>query len=303
MSSYAKTIQNATHQLREAGIDDPAQDARILMMWASGQTRSDLMLNENKDVSKTDTGKFNDAIKRRQLHEPIAYITQGKAFWSLSLTVNQHVLIPRPETEAIVEQALSTLQGRKNPRILDVGTGSGAILLSILAEMKNAGGIGLDISSSALDVARANAKTHGLTKLSDFILSNYLDVFNDAEHPVFGQKFDLVVANPPYIDDDAMQELPRDVADFEPHLALKGGVDGLAAYRAIIEDLQVVLVPGGHVVFEIGYDQGDAVSNLLDKHGFSQIRVEKDLAGHDRIVSAFLSEKVIKKLGQGTKTR
>ncbi|HFB55356.1 MAG TPA: peptide chain release factor N(5)-glutamine methyltransferase, partial [Hellea balneolensis] len=220
MSSYAKSIQNGSRQLRDAGVEDPVGDARILMMWASGQTRSDLMLNENNEVSKTVLRRFSRAIKRRHNHEPIAYITGEKAFWSLNFIVNQHVLIPRPETEAIVEQAVRVLQGRQNPRILDIGTGSGAILLSILAETKIAHGIGLDISSSALNVARANAKTHGLTERSDFIQSNYLDVFNDVEHAVFGQKFDVVVANPPYIDDDAMGKLPRNVAGYEPHLAL-----------------------------------------------------------------------------------
>ena len=222
--------------------------------------------------------KLLSFIARRKNQEPVAYIVGEQAFWSMVFKLNKHVLIPRPETEGVVEQALALLGKQENARILDVGTGSGAILISLLHELPTATGWGIDISENALEVARQNAKLLGAANRCTFETSDFL-------RDVRG-RYDIVVANPPYITGAAMQALPPDVGLYEPHLALSGGADGLNAYKSIINDLPNALTAGGDVVFEIGYDQKTTVCNLLADAGAANIICQQDLAGHDRVISA-----------------
>jgi len=257
------------------------EDARLLLRHASGKSHSELIICAKDIVPAKTRHCFEQLLARRQSGDPVAYIVGEKEFWSLAFKVNQHVLIPRPETESVVETALKLIKDIKIPRILDVGTGSGAILISLLTEQQDAVGTGVDISDKALDVARANSERHHVQERGAFHISNYLE-------DVKG-RYDLVVSNPPYIDDKAMAELPKDVKNFEPEIALSGGQDGLSAYRTIIAGLSGVLKPGGHIVFEVGFDQKTAVSELLMRAGFADIACAKDLAGHDRILSAKLS--------------
>jgi len=278
--SYGELRTQGAAVLRAAGIEDANIDTRILLSRASGLSRAQLIACARDLVSRDVAEIFHTALARRKTHEPIAYIIGEQEFWSLTFKVNQHVLIPRPETEAVVEQALKLLQGHQNARIIDIGTGTGAILISLLYELDDARGCGVDISKPALKLAKSNAIQAGVADRCTFEISDYLQ-------DVRG-RFDIVVANPPYITDAAMAALPKTVDKFEPHLALSGGADGLSAYRAIIARLPDVLKPGGHVVFEIGFDQKTALRNLLENAGATNILCLQDLAGHDRVISAFI---------------
>ena len=279
--TYEQLRRSARTALKDVGIESADLDCRILLMKASGLDPSSLIAQANENVPENVKRQFNSMLARRLEDEPIAYIVGEQEFWSLLFAVNSDVLIPRPETEGVVECALALLNDVKAPVIVDIGTGSGAILLSLLHERQDATGIGLDISSEALDIARHNADRLGLSNRAEFKISNYLENVTD--------RVDLIVSNPPYITDQAMIELPDTVASYEPHLALSGGDDGLVAYRTIISGAPDRLVPGGFLVFEIGYDQGKAVAELLRQAGLVDICVHKDLAGHDRVVSGKLS--------------
>ena len=278
--TYDQAKRSAVQHLAKSGCVSAQFDARILLLAAADMDASDLIAQGEQIIPAPIKAKYESYIERRIRHEPAAYITGEKEFWSLMFKVSEHVLIPRPETEGAVELALKRLEDVKSPQILDVGTGSGAILISLLAERRDSHGLGVDISKAALEVAQENSVLNGVEQRCAFQVSNYMAAVDGA--------YDLIVSNPPYIDGDAMKALPLDVG-FEPDLALAGGADGLAAYRAIVSDLPRVLKEGGVVVFEIGFDQGQAVSDLLRDAGLKDVQITLDLAGHDRIVSAKLS--------------
>ena len=277
-NTYQNIAKHAVISMRNAGFEDANIDVRILLGHAANCADVDLIMRANDNVPASALEQFNSFIARRLRHEPIAYIIKTKEFWSLKFTVNEHVLIPRPETEGLVEQALKMIANIKAPNILDVGTGSGAILISLLHEQIDATGLGVDISSDALDVAKSNARSIGVVDRCSLLQSDYFQ-------NVTG-KFDLLVSNPPYITDQAMEGLSENVKAYEPALALKGGEDGLTAYRKIIEQAHRFLNSGGSLVFEIGYDQGQAVRTILENAGYNGVTVFKDLAGHDRIICA-----------------
>ncbi|PHQ67815.1 MAG: protein-(glutamine-N5) methyltransferase, release factor-specific [Robiginitomaculum sp.] len=276
--TYGDLKHGATNMLANAGIDNPALDVRILLEKASHKSAAELIVCDRDSVSETVQTEFHELLGYRLAHEPIAYILGEKAFWSLDFKVDENVLIPRPETEGLVEQALKLIATIQTPHILDIGTGSGAIIISLLHERQSATGLGADISLEALNMARMNAERHNVGNRCHFVRSDYLK-------GVTG-KFDLVVSNPPYIDTVTMEKLAPDVELYEPELALHGGEDGLAAYRAIITNIKDVLNPGGHLVFEIGFDQKDPVCSLLHNAGAADIACQQDLAGLDRIISA-----------------
>ena len=273
--------RRAENQLQQHNIEDAALDVKLLLMKAAGCDAADLIVMSRDPVDQKTLAAFSSLLKRRLTHEPIAYILGVKEFWSLSFKVTPDVLIPRPETELLVEHGLKQIEGISHPSILDIGTGSGAILLSLLHERKDASGMGVDISTNALKIARENAENLALGQAVSFQQSDYLSTVDS--------KFDLIVSNPPYITGAAMQRLPKTIASYEPSLALDGGNDGLNAYRAIIDKAAQHLSANGSLIFEIGFDQGQAVSALFSKHGFIEIFIEIDLAGHDRIVCGKLS--------------
>lgn len=281
--TYAALKYEAVQLLANAGIENPAIDVRILLEKASGKSAADLIVSDQDYMPDTAYVYFQELLGARIAREPIAYILGEKAFWSLDFTVDENVLIPRPETEGLVERALNIIKDTPNPHILDIGTGSGAILISLLHELKSAAGVGADISPEALDIARTNALRNHVADRCTFIQSDYLSGIDE--------KFDVVVSNPPYIDSAAMNQLMPDVELYEPELALSGGADGLLAYRAIISGLHKVLKSNGHVVFEIGFDQKQAVCDLLMQAGASNIVCQQDLAGQDRILSAAFCSK------------
>ncbi len=276
--TYNEQFRSAVKELTRAGIERASREAQLLLCAACGEDGTFLMISGDELMPSAQSEIYKQFVARRACHEPSAYITEKKDFWAISCFVNEHVLIPRPETEGVVEQGLELLKGKKAPRILDVGTGSGAIIISLLTERQDAQGVGVDISEPALKTAAKNAQANGVDKRCAWRKSNFLNGVTGA--------YDLIVSNPPYIDDKAMLALPKNVQDYEPHLALSGGADGLTAYRAIIAGLKDVLKPGGHIVFEIGYDQARSVKGLLEQAGLLDIEVKQDLAGHDRVVSA-----------------
>ncbi len=275
---YGELKHGATNMLASAGIENPALDVRMLLEKASGKTAAELIICDHDAVPKRVQIVFRVMLGQRLAYEPIAYIIGEKAFWSLDFMVNERVLIPRPETEGLVEYALELIADIPAPHIVDVGTGCGAVLISLLHERMSATGVGVDIAPKALAVAAANAQRHDVSHRCNFLRSDYLSAVKE--------KFDIVVSNPPYIDEAAMKKLAPDVKNYEPETALYGGKDGLTAYRVIISQIKTVLKPGGYLVFEIGFDQKQPVSDLLTKVGATNIICQQDLADKDRILSA-----------------
>lgn len=267
--------------LREAGIDSPELDARLLIGHVLGLEHAALVSNAERKLSAQETARIGELSARRLAHEPVAHILGRKEFWGLDFEVNRNVLVPRPETETIVEAALELFAVRRNDplRIADLGTGSGALLIALLHEFPKAAGVATDISQAALDVARANAWTHGFNKRASFVRCSYGSALPGG--------YDLVVSNPPYICAGDIAGLAPDVKNYDPRLALDGGEDGLDAYRAIAADARRLVVSGGFLILEVGAGQADEVSALLVNAGMAlQGPPRADMAGIPRAVVA-----------------
>lgn len=268
MRKAADALRDAAAQLARTS-DTARLDAELLMAHALGIGREDLILRQ-RDLLEPDG--FAALVGRRAKHEPVSHIIGTRDFWTLKLTVTPDVLTPRPDSETLIEAALDYFRDRTPPcRILDLGTGSGALLLAALDEWKDAEGVGVDASVAALDVARGNALSCGMAGRTDFRRGNW---FDGVEGP-----FDLILANPPYIAETAI--LPPDVVNYEPHQALFAGPDGLDAFRAIAPGLDAALAPGGVAVIEIGFDQRETAATLFESEGF-RVTVREDLAGQPR---------------------
>ena len=261
---------------RNAGLDTPDLDARVLVGHALGLDHAALVAAAAQSLG--DNAAEIAAFEQRRLAgEPVARIVGAREFWGLPLAVTPAVLVPRPETETVVELALSLVDDRKRSlRIADLGTGTGAILLALLSELPNATGIGTDLSPDALDVARRNAAALGLGGRARFIVSDFATGLTG--------RFDLVMSNPPYVATSDIATLAREVRDHDPRLALDGGADGLAAYRAIAADAPRLI--GGHLVVEIGAGQQPDVAFLLAEKGLAIAAVRHDLYGVARAVAA-----------------
>ncbi len=263
-SESVETLRAAAARLAAAGIDEPMREARILAREAN------------------DAAQFDTFIARRQKREPVAYILGRKEFWSLEFEVTPAVLIPRPDSETLIEAALKELKAAPPARILDLGTGSGCLLVTLLTEWPNTTGVGLDISRDALDVAERNARRHNVVHRITFVEADF------ASPP--DERFDLVVANPPYISEADHARLDPDVRDHEPRLALASGSDGLAATKASVRALHGVMKHSALALVEIGHDQGESAAQTLRNAGLTVHRVVKDLAGHDRVIVATLPQ-------------
>lgn len=261
----------AAARLQAAGIEGAGRDVDRILAAVLGIEPGRLRLAEDGDLTGAQIARLQDGIGARAARQPVAQIVGFRDFYDHRFRVTRDTLDPRPETETLVETAL-TLPWRS---ILDMGTGTGAILISLLAARPGTTGTGSDISDAALDVARGNAHLIGVT-------ANFLRA--DWYHGITG-RFDLIVSNPPYIAADEMAGLSADVREWEPHLALTDGADGLTAYRAIAAGAPAHLAPGGHVAVEIGVSQGPAVATIFRSHG-AQTRVLPDLDGRDRVVLA-----------------
>jgi len=260
----AALLNEAAARLAAAGIDEPLREARVLARAA------------------LDEAAFAAFIARREKHEPVAYILGRKEFWSLEFEVSPAVLIPRPDSEALVEAALDAFRTKPPARILDLGTGSGALLIALLTEWPNVTGLGVDKSPDALALARRNAERHKVAARANFREGDWLQGIEE--------KFPLIVANPPYIGDAAFAALDADVLDYEPALALKGGPSGLNAIERITHGVQATLTPDGLAIVEIGYDQRATASALFVQAGLEVTRIVTDLAGRDRAVVARLPQ-------------
>jgi release factor glutamine methyltransferase len=274
-----------TARFEAAGIDSAALDARILTGAVLGFDLTGLIAHGSRQLSREDAARLDAFAQRRVAGEPVARILGTKEFWGLSLKLSADTLVPRPDTETVVEVALDILraEGRaKAPlRIADLGTGSGAILLALLAELPNATGIGTDLSAAALHTAKDNAQDLGLAPRADFIVSDYADGLSG--------RFDLIVSNPPYVRSADITSLAPEVRDHDPHLALDGGRDGLEAYRRIAPQASRLLSPGGLLVLEIGQGQDGDVAGLVAAAGFTVAEPARaDLAGIGRAIAGKL---------------
>lgn len=255
----------AAARLAAAGIDDPMREARILAREAA------------------DAAAFDDFVARREKREPVAYILGRKEFWSLDFEVSPAVLIPRPDSETLVETALKVLKANPPARILDLGTGSGCLLIALLTEWPAATGIGVDISRDALAVAARNAGRLGVVARTSFKLADFASF-------TLGERFDLVVANPPYIAEGEYAQLDPDVRDHEPRLALTSGHDGLRDIERIARALRDVMTNEGIALIEIGHAQGESAARTLRNQGLDVRRVVQDLGGRDRVLVATLPQ-------------
>jgi len=265
------TLDEATQALAQAGIESPRAEARLLLAHAMGIPREQTL---TASPAPAQAARFAELVSRRARREPFAYITGRKEFWSLAFEVGPGVLVPRPDTEPLIEEALRLVPDRNAPlKIADLGTGSGAILIAALKEFSNATGIGFESSPDAFQWARANAER---------LMPNRAEI-RLAEWDKAAGPFDLVFSNPPYIPSREIESLAPEVSQFEPRAALDGGADGLNAYRALAELLPGLLKPGGHALLEIGAGQGNAVESLFPS--LEIVRVAPDLSGVPRCVT------------------
>lgn len=273
--TIADALDGARRTLAAAGIPNPRLEARLLASHALGVTGELIMGYPERRVAHGLKADLDAVVNRRARREPLAHIVGHREFWSLSFCVTPHTLVPRPDTESLVEAVLEWLGGRVvGVRILDLGTGSGCILLALLAELPKAWGVGVDASIDALQVARQNAIALGLADRADFVQGDWAGSLRGG--------FDIVVSNPPYIADRDFVGLEPEVARFEPRLALSGGTDGLDAYRAIVPQLDPLLAPRGAAFLEIGAGAAADVTELIRNHGFEHIEIKDDFAGVPR---------------------
>ena len=273
-------LNQASKYLKDKNILSHRIDSEILLSKVLDKSREELILNLDKDIEKAKVSKFKGLIYRRSLNEPVAYILKKREFWKKDFIVNRNTLIPRPETELMVEKIVNIFNNR-NISILDVGTGSGCILLSILSELKYSKGIGIDISKKAIDVANKNLKDHKLFNRTKFLRKSLDQIRN--------KKFDLVVSNPPYIMKKDIRNLNDDIKKFEPKLALDGGNDGLDVIKKVIYKSKSILKFNGMLALEIGNGQLKKVSKILKKNKFRTRYLVKDYQENVRCILSTLA--------------
>lgn len=272
--TYQQLLLEGKKILREAEVPESDLDARLLLEYACEITRSDLLAHGDAEPSKEQEEKYFNLLARRGERIPLQHLTGMQDFMGLTFRVNENVLIPRQDTEILVEEVMKDLHGGSS--ILDLCTGSGCILISLLRYSNDCRGVGVDVSHAALEVARENARELIPDKEYEFLEG---DLFEKVEG-----KFDVLTSNPPYIPSKAVDVLMPEVRDHEPRLALDGLEDGLHFYRRILKECPPYLNGGANVFFEIGFDQGEAVSKLMREAGFMEVQVIKDYAGLDRVV-------------------
>jgi release factor glutamine methyltransferase len=270
--------KSAQARLKEARIDSPSIDARLLLEVAAGVSRTDILTDPYRTLTPEQAMTLDGYIERRLKREPVSRILGRKGFWKILLNVTPDVLSPRPDTEALLDVILLAFRPEQAFEMIDIGTGSGAILLATLAERWGAKGVGTDISTEALAVARENAANLDLNNRCTFLRTDWAAGFAD-------HSFDLVVSNPPYIPSGDIPGLDPEVRDHDPLLALDGGPDGLKAYRDLAPEIARIIKPGGIFAVEIGWDQGAAVKALFEAAGFSDVKIVKDLSDRDRVIT------------------
>jgi len=281
-------LKTARTELSAAGIASAHLDARVLVGHALGMTSTEVFIGSQRPLSEADAERIGALTARRRSHEPVAYITGEREFWGLRFAVTPATLIPRPDSETVVEAVLSHIGDiGRDVTILDLGVGSGCLLLSVLHELPNARGVGLDISPDALAVARHNAAALGLESRASWICSNWASSIRG--------HFDIVIANPPYVRLDDRESLAPDITFFEPQVALYGGTNGLAAYDSILPDLPRLLHPHGRAFLEIGAKQVNALKARATRHGLASVDLYMDLGDRPRCLSFHCNASAAKK--------
>ena len=270
--TYREAVEFGTKCLTDAGVPDAALDAWYLLQMVCKIERSYYYVHGEEDITQDAQKEYEIAVQKRAEHIPLQYIIGEQEFMGLRFKVNSNVLIPRQDTETLVEQVLKIV--KPGMKVLDLCTGSGCVLISVLKNAPELTGMGSDISKTALLVAKENAKLHEVD--AEWVRSDLFDNITET--------FDVIMANPPYIPTGEILSLMPEVRDFEPENALDGGEDGLDFYRKITGQVKDYLNPGGYVYMEIGYDQGETVSELMRNAGFTEVEVIKDLARNDRVV-------------------
>ncbi len=271
-----KTLDYGRNILKRNDIKNPILDSEILLSQSINKDRKYIIVNSDKNINEKNLDKFNLLIERRKKGEPIAYIVNKKEFWKETFYVDRDVLIPRPDTELIIEEILKIYPDNCQKNVLDIGTGSGCIILSLLKERPKFYGTGIDISKKTIKVAEYNAKILRLTKRIKFYKS-------DVDNFKIG-KYDLIVSNPPYIKLSTLKSLDKDVIGFEPKLALNGGLDGFLQIRKVINNASILIKKKGKLILEIGFNQKNIVQEILKKKGFYINKVLKDYGKNDRCI-------------------
>ncbi|HEV2566651.1 MAG TPA: peptide chain release factor N(5)-glutamine methyltransferase [Microvirga sp.] len=278
MRTRAEALRELRRTLMEAGFETAALDARLLLLEATGISAADLIARPEAPLSPEEAATLASFTRRRLAHEPVARITGTREFWGLPFRLSPETLVPRPDTETVVETTLDLLPDRKTPlKMVDFGTGSGCILVALLHELPRATGLGVDLSFGALVTARTNAAANGVGNRSHFALSRWADAVSGS--------FDLIVSNPPYIASGVIPTLEEEVREHDPRLALDGGPDGLEPYRILLGEAGRLLAPGGLLAVEIGYDQAEDLVSLAGAYGLEILRIAPDLSGNPRCVA------------------
>ena len=271
-----KVILEGSSILKKNGIKTSRLDSEILMSKAINRSKKFIITNLGSTVEKNALRNFKRFVFQRARGKPVSYITGTKEFWKFQFKIINGILIPRPDTEIIIEKVLEITKFKKKLKILDIGVGSGCILLSILKERKNFNGIGIDLSKKCIDLSRLNALNLQLNNRVKFYKSD-IDNFNIG-------KYDLIVSNPPYINQFDLKNLDKDIKNFEPKLALNGGLDGLSEIRKVINKSSELIRLNGKLVIEIGFDQKEKVKKILTSKGFYINKTIKDYANNDRCI-------------------
>jgi release factor glutamine methyltransferase len=276
--SILTVLRAATQRLSDAGIESAALDARLLLVRGLGRTQTWFYANRDIQISPSELAAFDVLLTRREAREPVSHIVEMREFWSLPFRVSADVLTPRPDSETLIEAVLAKCPDRTRAlRVLDLGTGSGCLLLTLLSEYPNATGTGVDTSAAALAVATKNGEKIELEARLQWVMGEW--------EIAFDTRFDVIISNPPYIETTAIDELEPEVRDFEPRLALDGGLDGLDAYRRILARMPGLMNPGANVFFEIGAGQEEAVMALAIQQGLQLGEMRNDLSGTPRVLS------------------
>lgn len=274
MKTYKDALEYGKQRLLECEIEDANLDAWLLLEYVSGISRSWYFIHEDEEISEDDIEEYQILIEQRGKHIPLQQLTKEAYFYGMKFFVNENVLIPRQDTEVLVEQVLSLSKGKENLKLLDMCTGSGCILLALLANLKQASGTGVDLSEKALEVAQRNGEELGIEV--SWVQSDLFDKVSGS--------YDIIVSNPPYIETSVIEGLMDEVKLYEPRMALDGTEDGLFFYREITMQAGKYLKNNGILAFEIGYNQGKAVSEFMKENGYKEVQVLQDLAGLDRVV-------------------
>ncbi|MDC0941235.1 peptide chain release factor N(5)-glutamine methyltransferase [Candidatus Pelagibacter sp.] len=270
------TLNEGINILQKNKTANPQLDSEILLSNSIKRDKKHIVLNPKEILNSEQLEKFNSLIERRKKGEPIAYLINKKEFWQDEFFVNKDVLIPRPDSELIIEQVLKIYSKDVQLQVLDIGTGSGCILLSILKERSNFYGTGIDISKKSINVSKFNAKQLNLTKRVKFFHSS-VDNFNNG-------KYDIIVSNPPYVEQLSLKYLEKDVVNFEPKLALSGGFDGFSKIRKVINKASILIKKNGKFILEIGFNQKNKVIKILKEEGFYVNKAIKDYGNNDRCI-------------------